>query len=339
MAAKTDEYGAFRAEIAAGNIGTCYILYGEERYLLEHIVSEIRAKLVPGGDGDFNHHRYGSAPNMQELYDAVSAYPFFAERTLIEITDFDFTSGLANFMPLFSDLPEHVCLLFICGAELKLDKRLSATKELLKAARLVQFKIQDRSRLVPWIMRHFKELGSSISSTDAEYLAFITGGMMAPLRLEIEKLCSYHGQSDTPVSRAEIDALVAVVPDAVLYKLTDAVVDRNYRAASRVLEDLTVMREPPHRMIYSLTSKMRALLMARYYLDSNRSVNELMKTTGIRYEFQAKNLVSAARRTTLELCRESVRLCTETAFRLNDGGGLESVVELLARLAAVQANT
>ena len=337
MAGKADEYGALRAEISAGQIGTCYILYGEERYLLEHIVSELRVKLVPGGDGDFNHHRYGSAPDLETLTEAVSTFPFFAERTLIEISDFDFSSGLANVMPLINDLPEHVCLLFINGAEIKLDRRLSATKELLKTARLVQFKLQDRARIVPWISRHFAGLGCSVSNADAEYLAFITGGLMSSLRLEIEKLCAHHGRSDAPVSRAEIDALVAAIPDAVKYKLTDAVVERDYRRAASVLDDLAAMREPPHKLIYAMTSKMRALLLARYYLDSNRGADELMKTTGIRYDFQAKNLMSAARRWAPEHCRDAVLLCTETAFRLNDGGDMDSVVELLVRLAAVGA--
>ena len=339
MAGKADEYGALRAEISAGDIGTCYILYGEERYLLEHIVAEIRAKLVPGGDGDFNHHRYGGAgngttPDLETLTEAVSTFPFFAERTLIEISDFDFSTGLNSVMPILQDLPEHVCLLFINGAEIKLDKRLSTTKELLKTARLVQFKLQDRARLVPWISRHFAGLGCKISAADAEYLAFITGGLMSPLRLEIEKLCAHHGSANTPVTRAEIDTLVAAIPDAVTYKLTDAVAERDFRTAARVLEDLASMREPPHKLIYALTSKIRSLLLARYYLDSGKGTAELMKATGIRYEFQAKNLMSAARRTTAEHCHSSMLLCTETAFALNDGGGMESVVELLARLAA-----
>ena len=337
MTAKTDEYGALRAEIAAGNIGSCYILYGEERYLLEHIVSELRTTLVPGGDGDFNHHRYGSAPDLETLTEAVMTFPFFAERTLIEISDFDFSSGLNNIIPLINDLPEHVCLLFICGAELKLDRRLSATKELLKTARLAQFKVQDRTRLVPWICRHFAGLGCTITSYNAEYLAFATGGLMSSLRLEIEKLCAFHGNSDIPVSREEIDELVPAIPDAVTYKLTDAVAACDYETAARVLENLIAMREAPHRIIYALTSKMRALLLARFYLDSRRGADELMNATGIRYEFQAKNLFNAARRVSVAQCSENISLCAETAFTLNDGGGMESVVELLARLADVNA--
>lgn len=335
MAAKNDEYGALRAEISAGQIGTCYILYGEERYLLEHCVSEIREKLVPDGDGGFNHHRYGKAPDIETLTEAVSTFPFFAERTLVEITDFDFSSGLGELMPLLRDLPEHVCILFICGAELKLDKRLSATKELLKLARAVEFKLQDRSRLLPWISRHFASLGCKISSADAEYLAFITGGLMSSLKLEIEKLSAHHADKATPVTRGEIDTLVAAVPDAVAYKLTDAVALRDFRSAARVLEDLIAMREPPHKLIYAMTSKMRSLLVARYLIESGKGTGELMQAAGIRYDFQAKNLISAAKRVSVSFCRRSLHLCTDTAFRLNDGGGMESISELLAQIAAV----
>ncbi len=47
--------------------------------------------------------------------------------------------------------------------------------------------------------------------------------------------------------------------------------------------------------------------------------------------------MSAAGRWDIPHCTASVLLCAETAFRLNDGGGAESVTELLARLAALNA--
>lgn len=332
MASKNDEYGALREEIASGNIGVCYILYGEERYLLEHIVSELRKKLVPEGGG-FNHHRYGASVDIATLREAVSTFPFFAERTLVEISDFDFSSGLSELLPVLRDLPEYACVLFVCGAELKLDNRTSAAKELRKLARVAEFKVQDSMKLVPWITRHFKSLGCTVSQPDAEYLAFITGGLMSSLRLEIEKLAAHHEQKNAPVTRDEIDELVAPVPDAVSYKFTDAVAEGSFRAAARILDELIAMREAPHRLLYALTSKMRSLLLAKYYSESGRSVRELMNATGTRYEFQAKNLMSAAKRTTVQRCSLSLRLCWETAFRLNDGGGMESVTELLARLA------
>lgn len=336
MAKKNDDYSALRAEIASGEIGRCYILHGEERYLLERCVADIRALLVPDGEGGFNHHRYSSAPNLDTLREAIETLPFFAARTLVEISDFDFTAAsLETLMPMLRDLPEHVCLLFICGEGFKLDRRLSATKELLKLAKTVEFKLQENEKLIPWIVRHFRELGCKIAPQDAEYLAFVTGGLMSSLRSEIEKIAALCISNYVDVvTRAEIDKHVTPVPDAVTYKLTDAVAAGDYKTAALVLGELIAMREPAHKLIYALTAKMRSLLLARHYVEQGRGTAALMETAGIRYEFQAKTLLAAARRRDTSECEGALRLCTETAFKLNDGSGMESVTELLALLAA-----
>ena len=40
-------YDTFRGDLAAGTLGTVYIFYGEESYLREFYLSELRKKLVP----------------------------------------------------------------------------------------------------------------------------------------------------------------------------------------------------------------------------------------------------------------------------------------------------
>lgn len=325
------EYDALRSAITSGEIGQCYLLYGEERYLLERCANDIRRAVVPDGDDSFNLRRYTSPPSPDALREAVDTMPFFAERTLVEIQDYDF-SRTDDILPILRELPEHVCLLFICGADFKLDRRLSSTKELVKLVSVVEFHLQEQSKLVPWVQRHFAELGRNISPRDAEYLTFVTGGLMASLLGEIEKLAAH--STGATVTRDDIDTLVAAVPEAVIYALTDAAVLGDFRTSAAVLTDLIAMREPAHKISYSLTSKFRSLLLAQQYLDERRSTRELMDSTGIRYEFQARNLQSAARRATVPGTLAAIRLCCDAAFRLNDGDGPEALVELLAHLAA-----
>ncbi|MDR0838773.1 MAG: DNA polymerase III subunit delta [Oscillospiraceae bacterium] len=332
---KTDNsgYAALRAAISSGKIGRCYVFHGEERYLLERSAADVRRAILPDGEDGFNCRRYSSPPGIDELRDAVDTLPFFAERTLVEVSDFDFSSGLDDLLPILRELPEHVCLLFICDTvAFKADKRQAAAKELFKLAEVVEFGLQEQAELTKWIRRHFKDAGRQISPADTEYLAFLTGGLMSNLINEIEKLTA-HASGET-VTRADIDALVTPTPDVELYKFTDAVAARDFRTAASILDELIAMREVPHRISYALTSKMRSLLLARLYLDGKRGTADLMSVAGVKYEFQARNLFAAARKLEVRECKNALRLCCEIALRLNDGGGMEGVVELLARLAA-----
>ncbi|MDR1330381.1 MAG: DNA polymerase III subunit delta [Oscillospiraceae bacterium] len=332
---ENEAYNALKADIASGAPGRCYILHGEERYLLERSLEELRRVILPNGENGFDCRRYSGAPDPDALREAVSTFPLFGARTLVEVSGCDFASVPDALLSVLRELPEHVCLVFICApGGFKADKRTSAVKELYKLVSVVEFELQDGAKLLDWIRRRFESAGVAISPPDAEYLAFAAGGYMASLVSEIDKLTAHCAGG--AVTRADIDALVDTAPDAVTYKLADAVAARNFREAASVLGELFAMREPAHKIIYALTARAKALLLARLYLDEGRGVNELMRATGLRYEFQAKNLMSAARKTTAQVCLKTVKLCCETAFRLNDGGGSESLTELIARLAALK---
>ena len=54
-------YQKLKSDLSAGNIGQVYIFYGEERYLREYYLGEIKKKLVPAGFEEFNYHRLSDA--------------------------------------------------------------------------------------------------------------------------------------------------------------------------------------------------------------------------------------------------------------------------------------
>ena len=326
-------------DLATGEPKRFYIFHGPERYLLEHYLGTLRTLLCPGGLNDFNYRRYeGKGLDLGELSAACDTLPAFAERTLVEIHDYDFfkfdEAQRESFIELLTDLPEHVCLVFVyIAVEYAPDKRQKKLSAALKnTACVVEFAAQAQSQLVKWIKKHFKASGKTIDTPTAEYLAFITGGLMTTLSTEIEKLCFYvRGES---VTRGDIDAVVTPVLDAVSWKLTDSLVSGRFNEASHILTDLLNMREPPHKLIYSITVSLRRLLAARLCLDSSCGEKDLMRMTDIRFEFQARNLMSGARKTTAERCRRFVLLSADTAFRMNSGGDPQSLLtELLIKLA------
>lgn len=334
---ESKEFKAFTKALSDGMPASLYIFHGEEHYLMERYLEKLRVLLVQDGMEEFNHRRFeGRSLTANIISDAADMLPVFADRTLIEIRDYDIFKAPESerriLLQLFSDLPEYVCIVFIYDTiEFKPDKRLKDTKEMLKNAGIVEFKLQDGERITRWICRHVKDGGKSIAPADAEYLAFLTGGQMTTLNTEISKLCSY--ASGDAVTRSDIDACVIPVPDAVTYKMTDAIAKGNYSEAAGILSELFRMREPAQKIIFSISMSMRQLLWARIALDSGKGAKYLMDNFGIRYDFQAKNLMANAKRTSLSRCRSTVLLCAETAFAINSGAlPEEALSELVASI-------
>ncbi|MDR0491222.1 MAG: DNA polymerase III subunit delta [Oscillospiraceae bacterium] len=331
-----DGYKDFAASISDGQIGSFYIFHGDERYLLEHSLNRLRELLCPGGLDGFNYKRFdGSQTSAVGLEDAINTMPFFAEKTLIEVHDFDIfgSEQKPRLAEVFADLPDYVCIVFIFNTvQYKPDGRQKLNAAILKCAEVVEFTVQEQDKLVKWIVRHFQDAGKRISAADAEYLAFITGGFMSALSGEIEKVAAYSAR-DT-VTRSDIDALVAPTLDTAVYKLADALIRREYSDAMRILDELLRMREAPHKLLFSISAKMRQLLAARIYVEDRQSRDDLMDTCGIKFEFQARLLMDTARKTTLARCRDAVLLCSDAAYRLNFSPEPENcLIELLAKLA------
>ena len=333
-----DDYKELAASIAAGQIGNFYIFHGDERYLLEHSVGELRRILCPGGLDGFNYKRFeGGDVTADGLDDAINTLPAFAERTLVEIHDFDIFKGSDDqkerVFEILSDLPDYVCAVFIYDVvPYKPDGRQKLNAEILKRACVVEFTVQDQTRLIKWITRHFQDAGKTISAADAEYLAFITGGYMSALSGEIEKVAAY--AKDKAVTREHIDAVVTPALDAVAYELTDALVRRDFSGAMQTLDELLRMREAPHRLMFGISLKMRQLLAARVCIESGLGTDALMDMCGMKFSFQAKSLMDTARKTTLDNCRDAVLRCAGTAYELNSSPEPEArLTELIARLA------
>ena len=361
MAKKADDsYSSFSASVKAGQIGNLYIFHGEERYLLEFSLADLRRRLCPDGLGGFNYKRFdGRDLRIVDLIDAIDTLPVFADRTLIEVHDFDVFMGKKKaaietdtpekpspakspkgdetkekqqLSGIFADLPDYACLVFVYDTiQYKPDGRLKLDKEMLAAAQVVEFAVQEQSKLTSWIHRRMEAAGKSIGKADAEYLALITDGYMATLAGEIEKVAAF-SDSDT-ISRADIDAVVTPVLNAIAYKLTDAILGQEHAESMRILDELLLMREPAQKIIFSISLKMRQLLAARVCLDNKMGKSALMEMCGIKYDFQAGTLMDTARRTTLDKCRNAVLLCSEAAFDLNSAPEPESrLVELVTRL-------
>ena len=324
--------------ISSDQLDRLYIFHGEERYLLERRLGEIRQKLSVGGFEGFNVRRYeGAKLSADELTAAVYTLPAFAERTLIEVHDFDLFKGgdetKTQLLELFSDMPDYACLILVYDTiAYKPDKRQSLAAVIAKHASVVEFTVQETARLMKWIKMHFADGGKRIDNRTAEHLAFITGGLMATLDSEIEKVIAYSRGEIVTVE--DIDAVVVPVLDAVTYKLADAIARGGFDDAVSILDELLRMREAPHKLIYSISLKLRQLLAARICIEDGAGERGLMDMCGIRYPFQAKMLLDSARKTSLAQCRDAVLLCTETAYELNSGSDPEArITELLTKLA------
>ena len=338
----SEAFQKLKSDLAAGQAGSAYIFYGEETYLREYYLKELRKKLIPAGFEEFNYHTLdGKDLTAELLAETAEAMPMLSERTLIVASDFDIfklnEDQREKLIAFLEDIPPYCCVVFLYDT---VDYKPNRTmKKLYKAVtdhvEVVEFRPADNSDLVAWIARHFRALGKDIDRQTAEYMIFLCGGLMTGLLPEIQKTAAY--AKGKAVTQRDIDAVADPVLSAEVFKLSDAVVQGKPDLAASILGDLLKMQTDPIPILAALGSQLRRLYTARMAIDSGKGKEWLMELWGMKYDYPARALLAAARNTTVDWCADAVRQCQALDQRMKSQRGADPAGELkllLVRLGA-----
>jgi len=337
-----EAYEKFKADLKAGNIGCCYIFHGEESYLREHYLEQLRTTLVPAGFEEFNYHRLeGKDLTIQSLSEMAEAMPMLAERTLIVVTDLDLfklnEEQREKLIAFLEDIPPYCCVVFVYDTlEYKPNRTM---KKLHKAVsdyvETVEFRAQEGGDLLNWIARRFKALDKEIDRQTAEYLVFLCGGLMTGLVPEIQKIAAY--AKGKVITQKDIDAVADPVLSAEVFKLSDAVLQGNYDRAASILGDLLKLQTEPILILAALGSQMRRIYTARMAIDSGKDKYWLMELWDMKSDYPAKLLLSAAKKTTADWCADAVKQCQILDRRFKSERGIDAAGELKLLLVKLGA--
>ena len=338
-AADAAAFKQLKQDISAGTLGRLYIFHGEEAYLRDFYLGQMKKKLLPAGMEEFNLHTFQPKEcDPKRLEQAVDCLPMMSERTMILVYDYDLFKASAGdkeaFTALFADLPDYVCLVFICDLiEYKPDARTKLAAAIKQHGSTVKFTRQEQGDLVDWISRRFKAMDHDIGTEDAKYLIFLCGDLMNNLISEIGKIGSYAAHHR--VTRQDIDAVATPQLDAVVFQMTDAIAAGNFDKAAEVLGELLHMQEAPIKLLAVLGKQLRQLYTARLAIEHRKGVPYLMELWGMRSAYPAERLMQSARRFSLPWCRRAVLRCGQTDLAMKSTGadGEELLIGLLMELA------
>lgn len=330
--------GKLKKDLSAGRPGQLYIFHGEETYLRDHYLGRLRETVLTGGLGEFNRHDL-SAGDMSPhaLAEAVDCLPMMAERTLVEVTDFDlFKAGEGDreaYVRILSGLPAYCCLVFVYDVlEYKPDARTKLAQAVKAHGTAVNFTRQSPRELSDWVRRHFRALGKDIDARLSEELIFLCGSLMHSLQQEISKIAAY--AKGDKITRGDIEAVATPQLDAVVFRIADAIGEKNFDKAASILGELYQMQKSPYEIMSALGKQLRQLYSARLALAAGKGGSYVAQLWGMR--FPADRLIVSARRFSLPWCRRAVICCARTDLAMKSTG--QDPKELLTTLLLELAN-
>ncbi len=298
--------------------GRLYIFHGEESFLKQHYLEQLRKLLTDELTESFNSHKLnGESFDIQTFADAVENLPMMAETTFVHVDDVDIfkldEGQRERLIQSLSDVPDYCTVVFTYETvSWKPDKRLKKLWDIIsKQASIVEFPKQEQRDLIPWITRHFHAQKKQISPDLCSYLIDITGGTMTALASEISKICAYSGAD--VICKTDIDAVTEPVLDAVVFQMTDLLGQMQTGPALEKLQQLLKMQQEPVMILGAIGGHFRRLATARTLLDNGRKASELQQLCSIS-DYAARKNMSAAGRFSAGFYAKAAQLILETDY-------------------------
>lgn len=339
---RLDEIQKLKNDLKEKKAKRLYVFHGEETFLLQHYLDQLKKLLIDPLTESFNYHRLNKETfDLRSLADAIESLPMMAEYTMVwvdEIDLFKLSEGdREKLVELFSDIPDYCTVVLTYeSTPWKPDKRQKKLWQALEVnGQIVEFCRQDQRQLVAWVQRHFAANGKQIAPELANYLVDITGGTMTVLAGEISKISAYSGAER--ITKSDIDAVTEPVMDAVVFQMTDLMGEGQYGPALQKLQQLLKMQQEPIAILGAIGSHFRRIGTAKTLLDNGKNAGDMAKLCGIS-EYPARKIMGIAKRFSTAFCALSAELVMETDRKMKTSyDAPERLLEVLVLRLAQEA--
>lgn len=299
-------------------LSNCYLLYGQENWIKDQIVSYLKEQTLPGEDL-MNYTAFeGKEVNVEQIIDIGETMPFFAEYKLIVIKD----SGLfktgkkeetQRLGKWIEKLPHYVRIIF---DEKEVDKRNSLYKHIHKTFKAIEVNELNPQSRYDILQKICKEKGLSIQPSILDYFIANMPPKMQHMLKELDKLSDYCAGQE--VTKKAIDDVCVFSLEHRVFELLKKTSEKKGTEALSIYHQLIEQKESPIGILVLLARQYRMLLQVKYLVKSRTTTKEIAQTVGIPF-FVAKELEVQSSKFSFKQLQEILNLCLKSDEMIKTG--------------------
>ncbi|MBR0351871.1 MAG: DNA polymerase III subunit delta [Oscillospiraceae bacterium] len=315
----SDEKRKLRSQI----LSRLYLLYGPEEYLKEVFTEDIRKAVIADMDDGFSYKKFCDTDfGVTEIIEAVNAFPFLSDHTLVEIHDFDLNKYGEQLYSLIIDIPDYCTVVFVQNSEYTPDFRLRSNKYIREHYAVFNISVQSQSDLKHWIIRRFAAEGKTIDNEAAEQLIFVSGSSMNGLIPEIIKIAS--AVKAETVRSDDVVKYAHHLPEADVFEMVECLSQGKKHAAVRMLAELLDSKSAdPIQLLSILSSQYKRLYAAKTARKENRGYEWLAASEVVRQDqlWLAKKLFNMRINYSSEQLEKIICILSDADYSMKTGKG------------------
>lgn len=269
-------------DLKMGNLNSLYLLYGEEKFLLESALKKIIGLFGETLKG-INYVTIDET-NLEEIIDDLETPSFGFDKKLIVVKntglfkketkkktkkdDENIKTKLLDYLnENFEFIKDSVVLVFVEDETDKCDLMTFIQKNGVECSFEFQKPIQIQARIKA-IANSYKV---NIDNPTLSYFIECCGINMQDLINEIRKLIEYAGEGGI-ISRDDIDSLSIKKIESVIFDLTDSLGKKQTKQAIDVLRNLILAKEPVQKILITLYNHFKKLYLVKLALKENKDI-------------------------------------------------------------------
>jgi DNA polymerase-3 subunit delta len=217
--------------------------------------------------------------------------------------------------------------------------RAKAPAKLVKAVKAAEGEIHEfeapKAREMPRLLvAEAERLGFRLDPAAARMMVDRMGANPQRLHNELERLAIWAGEGGT-VGAGDLGAMIADTSEAVVWVLSDALLERDAAAALRIAERLISQGENVTGLIYGLASRLRKACAAAAMLEEGMAPKQVESSLGM-HPYAAKQLVGRLQNVDASELREAMIVLADLEVWCRGGAdyGDELALTLALRAAA-----
>lgn len=275
----------------AGKTSNLYLLYGEERYLLENILKRIK-KLFGSMVNGINYIQIDKE-NISGIISDIETPAFGYPQKLIiakdtglfqktkkgtktsntEKKDNKFENILADYINENIDfINDSVVLVFV---ENDVEKN-NLYKSIDKNGWVCNFEKQKEVELAKRLKSICNAYKVNVDGATLNYLIENCGTSLQDLINEIRKQIEYVGQNGT-ITKQSIDVLATKQFESIIFDLTDNLGRKNIQYALQVLKNLLNAKEPIQKIFITLYNHFKKIYITKIAIKNKINIAESLK--------------------------------------------------------------
>lgn len=256
-----------------------FIFIGDESFRVREAEEAAVSEAFGGENPGFNLSRF-AADGADGALDQARTQPMLARRKVVVIREMEKASvALLDALLEYAERPNPSTVLVLCGAKLPgavggVDRGRRLFNRIKADGVAERFRSRDQ-RPAPFVEDLSAQHGKPMAHGCASLLVQMVGTDLGQLRNEVHKLINYVGDRNS-IERPDIEAVCSLVAEAVVWELTDAIVqrdpDKGLCAAYRMLEVSGGGSQATHRLLALITWQVRQLLKLQSAIRSGGDV-------------------------------------------------------------------